>query len=141
MSLWTHIVGVIHVETYIQKDDIKSYVEEKLKDAPKITGSEGDADVFVNPQSGHSMWTSCDCARCKYGDTVKYHDGYQECDSPEGFRCESGEYQTRVIITVCGDLRDRSKEETQKEWNEFYRYVKEELKFTVRISSCDIAGL
>ena len=28
MSFWTHIVGVMHVETYAEVDDIKAYVEE-----------------------------------------------------------------------------------------------------------------
>lgn len=141
MSHWTHIVGVMHVETYKEKDDIKSYVEEKLKDAPKITGSEGDADVFVNPQSGHSMWTSCDCGRCDYRDSIVSDDDGFECDAPEGFRCPSGEYQSRVIITVCGDLRDRLKEETEKEWDKFYRYIEEELGFGVRVFACKIAGV
>lgn len=140
MSHWTHIVGVMHVETYKEESDIKSYVEAKLKYAPKITGSEGDADVFVNPQSGHSMWTSCDCGRCDYRNSiVRVVDGF-ECDAPEGFRCPSGEYQSRVIITVCGDLRDRLKEETEKEWDEFYRYVEEELGFGVRVFACKIEG-
>lgn len=141
MSHWTHIVGVMHVETHRTEDDIKLYVEEKLKNAPKITGSEGDADVFVNRQSGYSVWLSNDCGRCQYGDTVEYCNGYQECDAPEGFRCPSGEYQSRVIITVCGDLRDRSKEETEKEWDEFYRYVEEELGFGVRVFACKITGV
>lgn len=55
MSCWTYIVGVIHVDTYKEVDDIKGYVEKALLSAPKITGSEYDASVFVNPVKGHNI--------------------------------------------------------------------------------------
>jgi len=48
MSYWTHIVAILEVDTYIEDKNIKQIVENKLIKAPKITGSEGCADVFVN---------------------------------------------------------------------------------------------
>lgn len=140
MSLWTHIVGVMHVDTYQEVDDIKKFVEDALKDAPKITGSEGYAAVFVNPQPGYCISTSCDCNRCQYKETIQIFDDGFECDSPKDYSCPWGEYQSRAIITVCGDLRDRMKDQTKREWNAFHRYVAKTLGFGVRIATCRIDG-
>lgn len=140
MSHWTHIVGVLHADTFTEVDDLKERLEQALNNAPKITGSEQDANVFVNIPSGHNSWTSCDCARCEFKDTIRhYPDGY-ECDAPKGYRCPSGAYQTRAVITVQGDLRDRMKSQTKKEWNAFHRYIAKELDFGVRIATCRIDG-
>jgi len=133
MSLWTHIVGVMHVDTYEHVDDIKLYVEEALKGAPSITGSEKDAAVFVNPEPGCNIWVSCDCGRCDHNDDF-------ECNAPEGYRCKSGEYQSRAVITVQGDLRDRSRRQTEREWDAFHRYVTKTLGWNVRIATCRVDG-
>lgn len=139
MSYWTHIVGVMHIDTYEEVDDVQKLVEEALKDAPQITGSEGPAAVFVNPEPGYCIHTSFDCRRCPYKDTVKHSAEFGfKCDSPKGFECPSGEYQTRAIITVCGDLRDRMRAETRKEWNAFHRFVARELGYGIRIATCRI---
>ena len=61
MSWWTHIVAAIDVDTYISSKTIKSDVEELLKGAPAITGSEGNADIFVNVLSGTNISTNRDC--------------------------------------------------------------------------------
>lgn len=141
MSMWTHIVGVIHAETFHCCDDIEAYVKEALKNAPPITGSEGPADVFVNAQSGHNMSTSCDCRRCEHKDSlVQYPDGFG-CDAPDGYRCPYGQYQTRVVITVLGDLRDRSKAKTRKEWSAFHQYVAKTLGYEIRLATCRIEGV
>ena len=129
MSMWTHITACMSVETGIvaKKPALKKQVKEYLDKAPKITGSEGPADVFVNIQSGYSFYTSYDCDRCKYKDSIielKDEDGddYMMCSAPDKHDC-SAEYQTRVVISVQGDLRDRVKEETEKEFEEFKKYV------------------
>ena len=51
MSRWTHIIGSFYIETNVETDNLKSYIEDQLKFAPKITGSEKDVDIFVNPLS------------------------------------------------------------------------------------------
>lgn len=140
MSYWTHIVGVMHIDTYEEVDDIKAYVEEKLKDAPKITGSESDAAVFVNPEPDHNIFISMDCNRCEYNDTIQVLDDGFCCGSPNGYICPSGRYQSRAIITVCGDLRDRMRAQTKREWNAFHRYVAKQLDFGIRIATCKIDG-
>ena len=140
MSFWTHIVGVMHVETYQEVDDIKAYAEESLKEAPLITGSESDAAIFVNPEPGHNISTSADCARCEFGKTARAEDGYWVCDAEDDYHCPHGDYQSRVVITVYGDLRDRMRKQTKKEWNEFHRYVAKKLKWTIRNAACRIEG-
>ena len=52
-----------------------------------------DADVFVNVQKSYNFWS------------------------------DKGNFQTRVTISVQGDLRDRNKSQTLKEFNEFLEYV------------------
>lgn len=140
MSYWTHIVGVFHVETYTETNDLKTYIEDLLKDAPRITGSEEDASIYVNIPPGHNVWTSCGCASCEYGNTIKhYSDGF-ECDAPEHYDCPTGEYMTRAVITVQGDLRDRMKSETKKEWKAFHKYLVKNCEFDIRIATCRIDG-
>ena len=142
MSFWTHIVGVLHVDTFHCCDDIQKYVEEALKGAPQITGSERPADVFVNVQSGHNISTSFDCNRCEFKDTIiHFEEGGMSCDAPDGYSCPYGAYQTRVVITVQGDLRDRMKQITKNEWKKFRRYIEKDLKWTVRIATCQIDGI
>ena len=129
MSMWTHITACMSVETGIvaKKPELRRRVKEFLKSAPEITGSEGPADIFVNIQGGYNFYTSHDCDRCKYKDSIielkdENGDDYMMCSAPDKHNC-SAEYQTRVVISVQGDLRDRVKEETEKEFEEFKKYV------------------
>lgn len=139
MSYWTHIVDVMHVDTYTEVDNVQKLVEDALKNAPQITGSEGPATVFVNPEPGYYISTSCDCRRCQYKDTLKHSSEFGfECGRPKGFVCPTGEYQTRAVITVCGDLRDRMRSETRKEWNAFHRFIAHELGYAIRNATCRI---
>lgn len=98
MSRWTHIVAAIDVDTFIESDTIQQDVEALLNSAPKITGSESDAEVFVNVPSGYNV-------SCTYSNGT-YH-----------------EFQTRVVITVIGDLRDRDRAQTKQEWLDFKKYI------------------
>lgn len=43
-------------------------------------------------------------------------------------------------ITVQGDLRDRMRKQTKKEWNDFHRYIAKKLQWTIRIATCRIDG-
>lgn len=46
MSQWTHIVAALDIDTYEADANIGQVVEKMLADAPKITGSEGNAEVL-----------------------------------------------------------------------------------------------
>lgn len=130
MSMWTHITACLSVETgrLEKKSELRRQIQVLVKDAPKITGSEGNADVFVNVQSGYNFYSSHDCEHCEYEPTLRTitddnNEEYQECDAPDNYKC-SGEYQTCVTISIQGDLRDRTKEETQKEFDAFLEYLR-----------------
>ena len=141
MSDWTHIVAIFDVETYIEDKNIKEIIEEKLKNAPKITGSEGNADVFVNVLSGHNVWCGCDCGHCQYKDTIiDYDEGSFSCDANEDYECPEGKYQTIVVISVIGDLRDRNKETTKAEYETFLKFLKEDCDFDIRNKTVKIIG-
>ena len=124
MSMWTHIVASIDVDTFIESHTIKEDVEKMLEKAPKITGSEGPADVFINVRSGSNI-------------SNMENDKYEE-------------FQTLITITVVGDLRDRTKDQTEKEWQAFKDFIgiepelydenREGLNLEIRNCACRIWG-
>ena len=142
MSWWTYIIGSIDVDTLEERHDIKEYVEELLKNAPPITGSEGNADVFVNVRSGHSVTIMPDCLLCPFFGGYDGEDT-EICRKPKYARClePETEYQSRVVITVVGDLRDRNMPQTQAEWKAFRKYVERSIgkgKGCIMKSTCKI---
>lgn len=143
MSMWTHITACLSVDTCIaeKRPILRKLVKQYLKNAPEITGSEGPAEVFVNIQGGHNFYTSYDCEHCEYKDTLRdiTVDGldYQECDAPDGHDC-SGEYQSCIVISIQGDLRDRIPDQTKREFEEFLKYI--EAEYIIRDYSVNIEG-
>lgn len=111
MSRWCHVVGCLYIETFKETKGIKKYVENKIKDAPLITGSEADADIFVNPLSGHnvSVWD----------------------------RVKETKYQTCVAITIVGNLRDTENATVEMEIKNFIKYI-EDLGFDIYYKSISI---
>ncbi len=145
MSRCTHITACLSVEMSIveNKIELKRHIKKLLRKAPKITGSERDAEVFVNVKAGHNFWTSRDCEHCEYASTL--HDvvidgeEYSKCDAPSTKTDDcSASYQTHVVISIQGDLRDRTLEQTQAEWNEFITYIED--KFLIRDYAVNIEG-
>jgi len=116
MSDWVHITACLSVDTFIESDTLQSIVLDALKDAPKITGSEGDAEMFVNIPRGYNTAFDQDCEHCE-----KRVDG--ACIADVNYGCPEGKYQTCAVITVQGDLRNRIKYTTEKEFNEFLEYI------------------
>ena len=143
MSWWTYIVATIDVDTWQERHDIKEYVENLLKDAPPITGSEGNADVFVNVRGGHSITVFPDCKLCPYFGGYDDEDEWM-CRKPTPIKCPEPEteYQSRVVITVEGDLRDRYMPQTKAEWRAFKKYVEDVIglgKGSIMHSTCRIS--
>lgn len=137
MSHWCSITACIYVNTDIEDKNIKTIVEEKLKLAPKITGSEGNADVFVNTLSGYNVWISADCDNCPYKDTIIRHGGAFSCEPDEGYECKEVEYQTNICISIVGSLRDKWAEETESEYKEFLDWVSKNIG-DIKQESCKI---
>ena len=116
MSRWAHISAVIRIDIHgkfvtelrdgvIQQEELDKYASEFASRMPKMTGSEGNASVFVNKLPGHSM-------------SKAHWDGKQYVWS---------EYQTRYCLTIIGDLRDRTPQKTRREFNAALRFLKDEL--------------
>lgn len=141
MSRWTHITSCISIEAGIldNKIGLKREIQKILRHAPKITGSENDADIFVNIPSGYNFFMSRDCEHCKYKDTIRHitKEGEEclECDAPRYYDCSS-EYQTQAVISIQGDLRDKDGETTKEEFIDFLNYIKK--KYIVRDYSINI---
>lgn len=97
MSRWTHILGAIKIEgRYLTKKANIRHIEQVIKSAPKVTGSENDMSVIFQ-NTGISNMSIC-------AKSIK-------------------NYYTEYIITVYGNLRDRSLEQTHKEFFEFMDYL------------------
>ena len=114
MSRWTHITSCMSVDTCIEnKKRIKKSIIDYINNAPKITGSESDAEVYVTLQRGYniSSWK-----QDKKGDFIQY----QSC----------------IIISIQGDLRDKDGETTKEEFIDFLNYIKKE--YIVRDYSINI---
>lgn len=114
MSAWTHIIGSLYVETYTERKNIKKYVEKILQDAPKVTGSEEDMAIFVNALPGYNI--------------SSWKRNRKDTDWEK--------YQTRVCISLVGDLRDRQLPETDEEFKNFMEFIQQ--KFQVFYSSVSI---
>ena len=143
MSCWTHITACLSVETEMlrKKLELKREIQKIIRQGPKITGSERNADIFVNIPSGYNWFISHDCEHCKYKETLRTItiDGKkgQECDGPENYDCSS-EYQSDVVISIQGDLRDREFKDTKEEFENFLKYLQE--RFHIRNYTYKIEG-
>lgn len=109
MSLWTHVTGAIYVNMYSQSNaQTLNHARHMLANAPKVTGSEGDMQTYVNILNGY------DCVEFGYGTKRKW--------------------QTGVIISLVGDLRDRTIEKSSKELKSFLDYIKDNQCFMCSLS-------
>lgn len=100
MSRWVHLAATIRIDTFCECKNIAKYVEEILKDAPKIIGSEGNAYYYAN---------SCE----QYGD-------YNVTNVS---RFGINRWQTTAVITIEGDLRDTNMKQVEKEYDDFLEFI------------------
>lgn len=109
MSLWTHVTGAISVKVYTQSNEqTLNYARHMLANAPKVTGSEGDMQTFVNLLSGYNY--------------VEFDNGIKR------------KWQTEVIISLVGNLRDRTIDQTKQELEVFLDYIKDNQCFMRSLS-------
>lgn len=114
MSRWTHITSCMSVDTCIEnRKRVKKSIIDYINNAPKITGSEKDADIYITLQRDYnvSSWK-----QNNKGEFIKY--------------------QTCIIISIQGDLRDKDGETTKEEFINFLNYIKKE--YIVRDYSINI---
>ena len=110
MSWWTYVKGVVEVEAPGRTQaEIRYVLDTVLDHLPRVTGSEGDMNVYISQRAGYNCSCSCD----EFGlrtNNLKDRDGYK--NRSRGWL----ETQSRYMLTVDGGLRDREFEETKREF-------------------------
>ena len=109
MSMWTYITGTIQISvpgrTQAECDYILKTI---LNHLPRVTGSEGDMELYINNRDCKT-YSSCDeFAEC----TDNLIDWYGYKNRSNGWL----QYSNRYILTVDGHLRDRTFSETVREF-------------------------
>jgi len=140
MSSWVYITGVLELDTNLEMDNLEEYIKNQLKNAPKITGSERDAEIFINILNGYNS-SKVDCESCKYFHTKEYlENNITTCETDDNFDCESKrkEYQTKILISISGNLRDKKLEKTKKEYEKFEKYITKTLGYSIENKSIEI---
>ena len=148
MSMWTHIYAMLIVDTCRDQfiDDMESAdlsAVQLLENAPHITGSEGDAEIFVNPSeivTGHSK-----CDMCPYykRDDKGLYCVLEETRNDEDYKtqiCENNPHTNRkpiIVITIAGHLRDRDKASVKKEYDNFKKFIRL-LHWDITKSHCEL---
>lgn len=109
MSMWTHTRGVLVINCFYgatqqYKDDI---VDEIVRNAPKVTGSENDLEIQVVRALGDNGF----CAEWFYDiqDQKEYQVTYYQ--------------QQRYTLILNGDYRDREYAQTKEEFEKLLDYL------------------
>lgn len=109
MSFWTYINGSILVDVPGRSQPELQYIISSVLDhLPRVTGSEGDMEVYLRQRDGENCSSSCD----EYGyrtNNLKDWCGYKS-------RNGSLHTQSEYIITVRASLRDRMFAQTRTEF-------------------------
>ena len=144
MSRWSYCNAIISIYTYGEIPNFKELIDIVLDKAPKITGSEGDC-VYTAIDFVEGKASSYPCNKCPiYCDTVtkrtkKYcpgvNSGYLTEKDIENCLIRSLGYslfnkmisyydRCKIIVSDMHGLRDKTKDETIKEFNDFIKYLK-----------------
>lgn len=96
MSLWCFVRGIIVADTFAEYTPEALYRAQSVVDhLPRITGSEGQAQFYVTTKRGHNI------SMCGSDEL------HQQSNLGAGRRGGIFRAQSQVLISVCGDLRDR----------------------------------
>lgn len=103
MSYWTEVNGTITVVPMGRTQAEKRYILETVLDhLPRVTGSEGDMDVYVIQKNGFDCCSS--------------HTEFGEWGGYKNWKTLSTEMQSEYILVVNAALRDREFEQTYREF-------------------------
>lgn len=103
MSYWTEVNGTITVAPMGRTQSEKRYILETVLDhLPRVTGSEGDMDVYVIQKNGFD----CSSSHTEFGEWGGY----------KNWKTLSTEMQSEYILVVNAALRDREFEQTYREF-------------------------
>lgn len=110
MSNWVYINGVINLDMIGRTQHEKTYILNTVLDhLPRVTGSEGDMEVYVNQERGHNSSCSHDEFGFRTDNLVdRYGCKNRDCGWLE---CNDG-----YMLTLSAYLRDREAKETFREF-------------------------
>ena len=98
MSSWTYVNDTIEVSTLGRtQEEIEYILKTVLRHLPKVTGSERDMNTYIIKKEGYNFSSKCD----------------------EFERTNPLKIQENYIIVVNGSLRDRTLNETHKEFQKW----------------------
>lgn len=108
MSQWAYVHGTIVVSPMGRSQPEKRYIlDTVLEHLPRVTGSEGDMDVYVIQKAGFNSSSSVD----EFGNRT---DNLTDWDGNKSYRNGWHRTQTEYILVVDGSLRDRTFAETKR---------------------------
>lgn len=103
MSYWTYVNGTITVSPMGRTQAEKRYILETILDhLPFVTGSERDMNVYIVQKNGHNSSSS----HTEFGE----YGGYRK------WKTLSTKIQREYILVVDGSLRDRTFDQTYREF-------------------------
>ena len=101
MSYWTHINGTIAISAIGRtQHEMRYIIESVLEHLPDVTGSEENMSTYVIQANGYNEWSSHN----EFGIHVPHRDN----------KCQS-----KYLLVVDGDLRDRLFDQTLREFTKF----------------------
>lgn len=111
MSVWSYIRGRITVSPMGRTQHEKLYILNTVLDhLPRVSGSEGDMDVYAIQPAGHNESSSCD----EFGEHTN-----NLTDRMYGGKSYARgwlELQRNYILVLDGNLRDRGFEESKRDF-------------------------
>lgn len=113
MSYWTYINGIITVRPMGRTQPEKRYIlETVLNHLPRVTGSEGDMNVYIIQKNGYNSSCSCD----EFGEvTNNLIDRHGHKSRSRGWLQTQDEY-----ILVVNAVLDREFEQTYREFMKWF---------------------
>ena len=130
MSYWTYITGVITVAPMGETQPEKRYVlDTVLSHLPVVTGSEGDMKIHVVQKDGYN----CSTSHNEFGEPL----WYRRTADNDGWMRTQDEY----LLVLEADLRDRTYENTLKEFNKWINRLAKRVyvhDVVVRLSGCSV---
>ena len=144
MSSWSSCNAIISIYTYDNIPNFKELIDVVLDNAPKITGSEGDC-VYTAIDFVKGKSCSYPCNKCPIymigitKRTKEYCPGVDSgCLTSKDIKnciIRNLEYplsremrfyydRCKIVVSSIHGLRDKTKDETIKEFNDFIKYLK-----------------
>lgn len=96
MSKWVYVTGIVRADTFAKTSAEAMYIgQTTINHLPRVWGSEGDANLHVILEDGHNCSSNVD-----------EYDQFSNLYNDPHFKFF--DFQTNILITISGQLRDAS---------------------------------